>query len=569
MGKRSGLTSWLFALLLGLSLGVVACTTKAPDAAATIPPQPDQLTFTNAAAAVGLTFQHGAFRWGMSGDPVAMMGGGLCWLDYNRDGWLDLFVVNSYAEAEAGQWQSSGGLPQSALFRNVAGQFTDVSQATGAGLPMRGNGCAAADFNLDGWTDIYITTARFNMLLWNNRDGTFSEGAQAAGVDSYGWNTSAAVGDVNGDGWPDLFVTGYVDLNNRIPEATLGFPNTHLGVRDLLYLNEGGDPLGHVSFREVGQQVGLEADNFAYGLGSLFTDLNDDGLLDLYVANDTNPNRLYENVPWPGGPQADPERIGFRFQDMGAEAQVNDSYSGMGVAGGDYDLDGRFDVVVTNMGNQMHSLYLNQSTEAGFMFQDAAAVLELAAGEAAWTGWGTSWADMDLDGDQDLLVINGNIPVLDLAADAQLTQFYANQAREGQPGHFVEMTGPVGLAQIGPLLGRGGAAADYDNDGDMDIAINTIGGSLVLLRNDGATGNWLQVQLGGFYPGTVCVVVLPDGQELRREVHAGSSYLSSEDQRCHFGLGAAAAVDLTIYWPGGQQTVLTGVAANQRLGVHP
>ncbi|MBK9053917.1 MAG: VCBS repeat-containing protein [Chloroflexi bacterium] len=157
---------------------------------------------------------------------------------------------------------------------------------------------------------------------------------------------------------------------------------------------------------------------------------------------------------------------------MGAGAQVNDSYSGMGVAGGDYDLDGRFDVVVTNMGNQMHSLYLNQSTETGFMFQDAAAVLELAAGEAEWTGWGTSWADMDLDGDQDLLVINGNIPVLDLAADAQLTQFYANQAREGQPGHFVEMTGPVGLAQIGPLLGRGGAAADYDNDGDMDIAIN-------------------------------------------------------------------------------------------------
>lgn len=556
---------------MALCLGLIACTPETPDAAATTPAStPTQLTFTNVSAAAGLTFQHGAFRWGMSGDPVAMMGGGLCWLDYDRDGWLDLFVTNSYAEIEAGQWQAeTGGLPQSALFRNVAGQFTDVSQATGAGLPMRGNGCVAADLNLDGWTDLYITTARINMLLWNNRDGTFHEGAQAAGVDGYGWHSSAVVGDVNEDGWPDLFVAGYLDVNNRIPDATLGFPNTNLPIRDELYLSQGLDSSGWVTFREVGASIGLETEPLAYGLGSLLSDLDGDGDLDLYVANDTNPNYLYENVPWPGGAAADPEGIGVRFQEIGAVAQVNDTNSGMGVASGDYNSDGRFDLLITNMGSQVHSVYQNQTAGAGFAFLNQAAVLDMPDPAGSWTGWGSSWADMDLDGDLDLLLANGGIPVLDLVADAQPLLYFDNLTHEGQSGVLIPGSGVGGVAAVGPIVGRGSAAADYDNDGDMDVAINVIGGPLVLLRNDGATGNWLEVQFGGFYPGAMCIVTLPDGRELRREIHAGSSYLSSEDQRCHFGLGAAASVDLLIRWPDGQQTVLPDIAVNQRLGVRP
>jgi hypothetical protein len=500
-----------------------------------------------------------------------MMGGGLCWLDFDRDGWLDLFAVNSYAEAEAGQWAAAGGLPRSALFRNTAGHFTEVSQAAGAGLALRGNGCVAADLDRDGWTDLYITTDRVNMLLWNNGNGTFTEGAAAARVDTYGWQTGAVVGDLNVDGWPDIFVAGYVDINNRIPEATLGFPNTHLGRRDLLFINEGSGPGGRVTFREVGERVGLETGNFEYGLGALLTDLDLDGDLDLYVANDTNPKRLYQNVPWPGGRAADPEGIGFRFEELGGPALANDRHSGMGVAGGDYDNDGRFDLLITNLGEQPHSIYRNQSTTGHLLFQDAAGELSMAGIGASWTGWGTAWADLDLDTDLDLVVVNGKVPILDPAADAEPVQLFGNLTAQGQAGRFEDWTEAAGLNQVGPLLGRGSAAADFDNDGDLDLAINTIGGPLALLRNSGLIGNWLQVALDGFYPGAVVTAVLPDGRELRRELHAGSSYLSSEDPRCHFGLGPAGeVVELRIRWPDGVESRLPHVSANQLVvAVHP
>lgn len=525
---------------------------------------PGPVHFRDVAGEVGLDFVHGAFRWEMSGDPVAMMGGGLCWLDFDKDGWLDLFVVNSYAVAEAGRWQSEGGgLPRSRLFRNGEGHFTGVSEAAGAALALRGNGCVAADFNLDGHTDIYITTERVNVLLWNNGDSTFSEGAAAAGVDAYGWHTAAVVGDLNQDGWPDIFVAGYVDLNNPLPGATQGFPNSHLGRRDLLYINNGPDATGRVTFREVGELVGLETADFAYGLGALLTDVDDDGDLDLYVANDTNPNYLYENVPLAD----DPQGIGFRLVETGATAQVNDSNSGMGVAGGDYDEDGRFDLFITNMGEQLNSVYHNQ-TAADPRFADASGSAGIDELGALWTGWGTSWGDFDLDSDLDLFVANGAIPVLDKTADAQLPQFFNNLTAQGQLGHFEERTTQAGLPQVGPLLARGSAIADYDNDGDLDIAVATIGQPLRLLQNDGPTGNWLAVQLVGESAGAVITAILPNGLTLQRELHTGSSYLSAEDPRCHLGLGAAPRIaELIIRWPDGGETRLQDVAVNQILVV--
>jgi len=555
---------------LGPLLLLIACVAPStPNANLTA--SPGQVHFTDVAGEVGLDFQHSAFHWGVTADPVAMMGSGLCWLDYDQDGWLDLFVVNSYVELEAGQWEAEGGLPRAALFRNVNGQFTEVSQASGANLPLRGAGCVAADLNQDGWPDLYVTTARFAALLWNNGDGTFSEGARAAGVEAYGWHTAATVGDLNGDGWPDLFVAGYVDLNNRNPNATVGFPNTHLGRPDLLFINQGRDAHGQATFSEVSEKLNAATlGELEYGLGALFTDLDDDVDLDLYVANDTNPNRLYRNDPWPGGRAADPTGIGFRFTEIGGAAHVDDNKSGMGVAGGDYNADGRFDLFVTNMGWQENSVYLNQSAENGLRFQDMRDDSGNVQLGGRWTGWGATWADFDRDTDLDLLYVNGRIPVIDLKADAEVAQVFGNLTAQGQIGQFEDWTQASGLAQVGPLLGRGAAAADYDNDGDLDVAINSVGSPLVLLRNENNANHWLTVQLDGFYPGAVITAVLPGGGELRREIHAGSSYLSSEDPRGVFGVGLVDKItEIKVRWPNGHETRLTDPPINQISVIQP
>jgi hypothetical protein len=492
-----------------------------------------------------------------------MMGGGVCWLDYDEDGWLDLFAVNSFAEREVARWKESGGLPRSALFRNEEGRFADVSTGSGADLAVRGNGCVAADFDLDGHTDLYVTTATHGALLWNDGDGTFTEGARAAGVAAYGWHTGAAVGDVDGNGWPDLFVAGYADVNNRLPAATQGFPSTHLGVRDLLFLNEGRGSGDRATFREAGVEAGLEVTSFEYGLGALFSDLDRDGDLDLYVANDNNPDRLYENVPWPGGAGADPARLGFRFEERAAAAGVADPGSGMGVAGGDYDGDGRADLFVTNARGQVHGVFRsNPADENEPSWSDVRT--ELGPTFTGSTGWGVSWADLDLDTDLDLVLVNGYVPVRSLRADAQLVQAFGNLGS----GRFADVSGAAGLRAVGPLLARGSAAADYDNDGDLDLVVNSIGGRLALLENTGAGGNWLEVRLEDFAPGAEVTAVLPDGRELRREVRAGSSYLSSEDPRCHFGLGTAREVrELVVRWSDGAERRLTDVEAGQVLVV--
>ena len=560
----------LSAILVAAAVVPAGCMFGSSDEAseAGAPPGPPRaLELTDVAEAVGLDFRQGAFRWEVTPDPAAMLGGGVCWLDYDDDGWLDLFAVNSYAEREVSRWKDAGGLPRTALFHNVEGEFTDVSADSGADLPIRGNGCVAADLDLDGHTDLYVTTMGQNVLLWNDGDGTFTEGARPAGVDVYGWQSGAAVGDVNGDGLPDLLVAGYADLNGPRPEATQGFPQTYIGVRDRLYLNEGDAESGHASFREVGETAGLEVANFAYGLGVLLSDLDRDGDLDVYLANDTNPNRLYENVAWPGGAAADPAGLGFRFEERAGAAGVADPNAGMGVAGADYDADGRADLFVTNAREQVHGVFRSKPPDENDpSYDDVRAELGVELGGS--TGWGVSWADLDLDTDLDLVVVNGDIPVTAIPADRELVQAFGNLTAQGRAGRFEELGGEIGLDEVGPLLARGSAAADYDNDGDLDVAVGSVGGRLVLLRNKQAGGTWLEVALVGFHPGAEVTAVLPDGRKLRREVQAGSSYLSSEDPRVHFGLGGASEVrELVVRWPGGEETRLSDVAANRLVEV--
>jgi Na+-translocating ferredoxin:NAD+ oxidoreductase RnfD subunit len=529
-------------------------------------------SFVNVAHQVGLDFRQGAFRFGMSMDTTAMMGGGLCWLDYDSDGWLDLFVVNSHADVDIVPADRHGGLPRTALYHNVGRRFADVSARAGADLPIRGDGCVAADFNMDGRIDLYVTSAGYNVatdswdaLLWNNGDGTFTQGAVQAGINAKGWHSAAVVGDVNGDGRPDLFVSAYTDPNFVVDPAA-GFPSDHAPVRDLLYLNEGTDGNGHSTFREVARSAGIERTKVAHGLGATFTDFNHDGRLDLYVANDADPNQLYENVALSGGAGADPAHLGFRFEDVAKREDVADPNAGMGIAAQDFSGDGRADIFVTNSRDQLHAAYRSLRGAKEPSFADARPDFAAAVG-AHPAGWGVSWADLDLDGDLDLALANGAIPVTDLTKDARRIQISENTTAPGKQPRFALVKAPW-LDRIPAVNGRGLAVADYDNDGDPDIAVNSIGGRLILLRNDSPKRHWLEVRLGTFAPGAVVTAALGNGRTLVREVQAGSSYLSSEDPRAHFGLGDANRVRvLRVRLPGGRELVERNVAADQVLTV--
>jgi hypothetical protein len=334
-------------------------------------------------------------------------------------------------------------------------------------------------------------------------------------------------------------------------------------VRDLLYLNLGTDTSGRPRFREVGELVGLDPGEPEHGLGAVVTDLDGDGRLDVYVANDEDPNRLYRYQPWPGGVAADPAGLGFRLREEAARAGVADDNAGMGIAAADYDRNGLTDLFVSNSRGQGHAVY--RGMPAGY----ADARDDFADSEAL-TGWGDSWIDLDLDTDLDLVLTNGDIPVTTLADDAEPIQVLENRST-GTAQHFADLGLRSGDQERLRTNGRGLAAADYDNDGDLDVAINSIGGPLILLENTTSGANWLAVRLPGFWPGARVTAVLHDGRELVRQVQAGGSYLSSEDPRLLFGLGDATRVPtLVIQYPDGTRAQLEDITANQLIDApHP
>jgi len=365
-------------------------------------PQPE-LRLRDVTEEAGLIFKHGAFKTSMSEDPVAMMGGGLCWLDFDEDGWLDLYVINSYSLHEVDLWQQEGDLPRNALFRNLGdGTFQDVSAGNGTDLALRGNGCIAGDIDQDGDTDIYVTADGPNALLLNQGNGTFIEAAEQAGLAAPEWSTAAAMADYDGDELVDLFVASYIDLDHKVPNPIGLFPQDYYGLPNHLYRNRGDG-----TFEDVAQQAGLTDEERT--LGALFSDLDQDSDLDLYVANDGQPNRLYLN------------RGDGTFEEISQQAGVDDRGSGMGVAAGDYTGDGWFDLIVTNFEDEYNALYQNNAIgDAKPEFQYATFRMGIQGFGRNQTGWGVTWLDLDLDSQLDLLTVQGKVPVTDLVADRQV-----------------------------------------------------------------------------------------------------------------------------------------------------
>ena len=491
---------------------------------------------TNVASLVGLNFQQGSFRFGISNDYRAMMGGGVCWVDYNDDGWLDLFAVNSYASADAAGWETNGGLPRTALFENVHGSFRDVSSQAHADLAIQGDGCVAADLNGDGRTDLLVTTTSGVDLLWNKGDGSFTEGARAAGLNASGWYTGAAVADVNGDGRPDVFVAGYSDPNVPVPNSVAGFPTNLAGIRDLLYLNEGNDSAATLGSAKSACRPGSSRLRRVTASAPCSRTTTGTAARTSTLQTTRIRTSSTRTFPGPGGAAADPAGLGFRFEERGVAEGVADGFAGMGIAT-NIGANGRPDLFVTNSRNEPSAAFRGLADAKSPAFANARPTFDQALG-TGFAGWGASWVDLWNTGSPDLVLAAGAIPVTKLSNDAEPVRVLSPVAARGtqpQYGDARDVLGSAGLR----LNGRGLAAADVNNDGRMNIAINTIGGKLALLRPTGTSGHWLDVQLSTFSPGALVTVVLPDGQRLVRQVQAGSSYLSSEDPRLHFGLGNA------------------------------
>lgn len=486
-------------------------------------------------------------------------GSGVGLIDYDNDGWLDIYLVNgSTYEAEKGKATA----PHAALFHNNHdGTFTDVAAKAGVTNDRWGFGVAIGDYDNDGWPDIFVSNLGKNRLYHNNHDGTFTDVAEKAGVMLGNWSTGATFGDYDGDGRLDLFVAGYIhyDMDNPpVPGSkAMSFsfcqfrgvsvmcgPRGLQGERDHLFHNNGDG-----TFTDVSEKAGVSDPNAYYGFTPIFADLNNDGKMDLVVGDDSTPNYLYINK---GNGTFDDQSYasGFALNQDGRETAT------MGVAIGDYQNNGRLDLLTTDFSDDYKVLYHN---DGDANFTDVSYHMGIAQDAIPFLGWGVGFFDYDNDGWLDVLMVNGHVyPQVDKqdwgTTFAQRPLLYHNL--KGQKFQYVPPVKGTGLATVTP--GRGAAFGDLFNDGKVDVVINSIDSTPVLLRNvNPDTHHWVALKLIGGPKSPrdavgATVYLNANGMRMRGDVLSGGSYLSSNDQRVHFGLGDAAKVDqVEIHWPSG------------------
>lgn len=482
---------------------------------------------------------------------VESMGGGVIVLDYDRDGWPDIYFTNASTVDMALHGQSSRG----ALYRNNHdGTFTDVTKQAGLTKSCFGMGGASADYDNDGWPDLYLTCLGGNILYHNNGDGTFTDVTAKAGVADGRWSTGAAFGDYDGDGYVDLAVSNYVDFHlDDLPrfgsspyckyrgiDVQCG-PRGLKGAGDALFHNNGDG-----TFTDVSKQAGTSDPHQYYGLGLVWADFNNTGRPDLFVANDSTPNFLYKNLG------------GGKFEEIGYESGTALSGDGseqasMGVAIGDYNHTGRPSLYVTNFEDENDDLYRN---DGGWNFTEDSAAANLMAMDLPWVKWGTAFVDLDNDGWLDLVTGTGHVyPQMEGVAPGY-RQPVLLSLNEGN-GKFCDASQEAGPALEQKRVARGLAVADLFNDGNMDIVVNNLDGSPVVLRNHGVPGrHWVSFELAGTRSNRLAlnarIRIMAGGVTQTDEIHSGGSYLSQNDLRVHFGLGAASKIDsVEIHWPSG------------------
>jgi hypothetical protein len=486
-------------------------------------------------------------------------GSGVCLLDYDNDGWLDIYLVSgSTYDAESGK----AAPPHAALFHNNHdGTFTNVAEKAGVTNGRWGFGCAVADYDNDGWPDIFVSNFGKNRLYHNNHDGTFIDVAEKAGVALGNWSTGATWGDYDGDGRLDLFVPGYVHYDLANPPASgdkgIAFsfcqfrgenvscgPRGLKGEPDHLFHNNGDG-----TFTDVSEKAGVADANGYYGLTSLFVGVNNDGKMDLLVGNDSTPNYLYLNK---GDGTFDDISYasGYALNENGRETAT------MGIAAGDYQNNGLIDLYNTTFSDDYKPLYRN---EGDANFTDISYQLKIAEPTVPFLGWGDAFFDYDNDGWKDLIAANGHVyPIVDKepwgTSFAQRPLLFHNL--EGKQFELMPAVEGTALAQT--YVGRGLAVGDLFNDGKLDVVINVMDGSPALLRNVSPDKHhWIEFKLVGGAKSPrdavgATVYLTANKMRQRGDVLSGGSYASSSDPRPHFGIGEATAIDeIEVHWPSG------------------